>query len=87
MNNINILNTIINDCSLNTDQRATLDYVIEKLTPIKLIYKNGFANCKCGCEFESEGYQGEEFCTECGQKVWVGGYQGELIRDNIVQFR
>lgn len=58
---------------------------LEKQVPYKLIYKMGFANCKCGCEFESEGYQGEEFCPDCGQKVWVGGYQG--IIDNVVKFK
>lgn len=50
---------------------------MEKQDPYKITYKNGFGHCKCGCEFESEGYSGEEYCPECGQKVWVGGYNGE----------
>ena len=57
--------------------KLELEVLKEKQKPLKLIYKNGFANCKCGCEFEKEGYQCEEYCTECGQKVWVGGYNGE----------
>ena len=54
--------------------------------PLKLQYKNGYAHCNCGCEFESEGYQGEEFCPDCGQKVWVGGYNGET-KGNVINFK
>ena len=59
---------------------------LEKQVPLKLEYKSGFGYCSCGCEFESEGYSGEEFCPECGQKVWVGGYNGN-IQSNIVKFK
>lgn len=57
---------------------------MEKQDPYKITYKNGFGHCKCGCEFEREGYEAEEYCPECGQKVWVGGYKGEEYK--IVSF-
>ena len=59
---------------------------IRKSVPLKLKYKNGFAFCNCGCEYESEGYQGEEFCLDCGQKVWVGGFNGE-VKNNVITFK
>lgn len=65
----------------NSDEVAS---AMGKQTPYKITYKNGFGHCKCGCEFESEGYSGEEYCLECGQKVWVGGYNGE--ENKIVSF-
>ena len=74
--NTEILKDIMNDHNLCEVQKEELQKVIDKLTPLKLTYKNGFSNCKCGSEFEREGYQGEEYCTECGQLVWVGGYEG-----------
>ena len=49
-----ILQDIINDNELCGVQRKELEKVINKLTPLKLIYKDGFANCNCGCEFERE---------------------------------
>lgn len=57
---------------------------LEKQVPYKITYQNGSGYCKCGCEFEREGYEGEEYCPECGQKVWVGGYNGE--KNKIVSF-
>lgn len=80
-----ILQDIITDHNLCSVQKEELSKVIEKLIPYKIVYKNGFGNCKCGCEFESEGYQDEEICPECGQVVWVGGYVGE--KNNVVNFR
>lgn len=85
--NIEILKDIMNDHNLCSTQLDELNKAIAKFTPYQLLYKNGFANCKCGCEFESEGYQGEEYCPECGQVVWVGGYKGIESKDNIVKFR
>lgn len=57
---------------------------LEKRVPYRITYQNGFGYCKCGCEFEREGYEGEEYCPECGQKVWVGGYNGQ--KNKIVSF-
>ena len=57
---------------------------LEKQIPLKLEYKTGFTHCKCGYEFEDEGYSNEEYCPKCGQKVWVGGYNGEI--NNVVNF-
>ena len=87
--NMEILQDIMGDHALCGVQREELQKVIDKLTPYKLTYKNGFSHCKCGSEFEREGYHGEEYCTECGQLVWVGGYNGEveMDNDNIVKFK
>lgn len=57
---------------------------LEKQEPYKIVYENGFGYCKCGCEYEREGYEGEEYCLLCGQKVWVGGYNGE--KSKVVKF-
>lgn len=57
---------------------------LEKQVAYRITYQNGFGYCKCGSEFEREGYEGEEYCPECGQKVWVGGYNGE--KNKIVSF-
>ena len=87
MKNVNrdILQSIITEHSLSATQNEELLKVIEKLTPYKLVYKGGFANCKCDCEFESEGYADEEICPSCGQIVWVGGYTGKP--DKVLEFK
>jgi hypothetical protein len=36
---------------------------LEKQIPYKLKYELGFAKCKCGSEFESEGYHGIEYMS------------------------
>jgi hypothetical protein len=82
-----ILQDIITDHNLCVVQREEILKVINSLIPYKLTYKNGFANCKCGCEFESEGYAGEEICPECGQVVWVGGYNKDKTLTNILNFK
>lgn len=74
---INILSAVNTLPAYDADAVAI---AMKKQTPYKIIYKNGFGHCKCGCEFESVGYSGEEYCPECGQKVWVGGYNGEENR-------
>lgn len=82
-----ILQDIITDHKLCATQKDELIKVIDKLIPFKITYKTGFGNCKCGCEFESEGYAEEEICPECGQVVWVGGYNKDKAMDNILNFR
>lgn len=78
-------------CFLSNDENVPTVYdadevalAMEKQVSYRIIYQNGFGYCKCGCEFEREGYEGEEYCPECGQKVWVGGYNGE--KNKIVSF-
>lgn len=79
---INILNAVEGlPATYDSDEVAL---AMEKQAPYRITYQNGFGYCKCGCEFEREGYEGEEYCPECGQKVWVGGYNGE--KNKIVSF-
>ena len=84
--NIEILKSIIEEHNISNSQLSELSKLIDLHTPLHLVYKNGFANCNCGCEFESEGYQGEEFCPECGQHVYVGEYKGQIIKNNLINF-
>lgn len=83
----NMIHSLTESCTPFLDEAMCMALsALKKQVPLKLEYKNGFAHCNCGCEFESEGYSGEEFCPDCGQKVWVGGYNGET-KSNVVSFR